>query len=460
MTTMVRMVTPNTNITAGSINTTFLKDKSVTGDKIATTGALDNQVLSYDSATDTVIWQDVSYLDNTFENGIIVTNAQSVFFDDVRIDGDIDLNGDLAISGDIIDLNAITASNSFTLTVNNSGNLTLDPGGHVHADTNNFYVGSFSQAVNITPTSIGAVGTSPDVYATIVDASGASIFRSTVDFQSSTTGIDYGDLTNTPTIPTVPTNVSAFTNDAGYITSSGAVSAVESETTLELSEGLTVDSDIFVGDYDLLSTTGYSSTGVQVVKPDTKAKWAAVSVVEYGGDYNNTLPFGSFHNPTFGGEIHGGTQASPTAAPNGKRAVQFNGAARYGTGASDVHTIANIVIATNETQTSTNRGGQMQFRVTPNDDSSTRDFLKLSGQGSQRIDVDYDPSGHFSQTRVTTQSTDGFEVVGEVKFYDTIELDQKTAHPPNPSQGQMYFNTTDEKFYGYTGTTNGWVALN
>lgn len=32
---------------------------------------------------------------------------------------------------------------------------------------------------------------------------------------------DYNDLTNTPEIPTVPTNVSAFTNDAGYIT--GAV---------------------------------------------------------------------------------------------------------------------------------------------------------------------------------------------------------------------------------------------
>ena len=30
---------------------------------------------------------------------------------------------------------------------------------------------------------------------------------------------DYNDLINTPTIPTVPTNVSAFTNDAGYLTS-------------------------------------------------------------------------------------------------------------------------------------------------------------------------------------------------------------------------------------------------
>jgi hypothetical protein len=31
---------------------------------------------------------------------------------------------------------------------------------------------------------------------------------------------DYDDLTNKPTIPTVPTNISAFTNDSGYITSS------------------------------------------------------------------------------------------------------------------------------------------------------------------------------------------------------------------------------------------------
>lgn len=31
---------------------------------------------------------------------------------------------------------------------------------------------------------------------------------------------DYDDLINKPTIPTVPTNVSAFTNDSGYITSS------------------------------------------------------------------------------------------------------------------------------------------------------------------------------------------------------------------------------------------------
>lgn len=44
----------------------------------------------------------------------------------------------------------------------------------------------------------------------------------------------YTDLTNKPVIPTVPTNVSAFTNDAGYLTSapSMTVSLIDSENTV------------------------------------------------------------------------------------------------------------------------------------------------------------------------------------------------------------------------------------
>lgn len=46
---------------------------------------------------------------------------------------------------------------------------------------------------------------------------------------------DYDDLTNKPTIPVVPTNVSAFTNDAGYITSSALpTNYVTTNTTQEI----------------------------------------------------------------------------------------------------------------------------------------------------------------------------------------------------------------------------------
>ena len=43
---------------------------------------------------------------------------------------------------------------------------------------------------------------------------------------------DYEDLTNKPTIPTVPTNVSAFTNDAGYTTFSGNYNDLTNKPTI------------------------------------------------------------------------------------------------------------------------------------------------------------------------------------------------------------------------------------
>ncbi len=50
----------------------------------------------------------------------------------------------------------------------------------------------------------------------IPDVSG---FVEASDLAAVATSGSYTDLSNTPTIPTIPTNVSAFTNDAGYITS-------------------------------------------------------------------------------------------------------------------------------------------------------------------------------------------------------------------------------------------------
>lgn len=46
-----------------------------------------------------------------------------------------------------------------------------------------------------------------------------SIITGKPTFATVATSGDYADLINKPTIPTVPTNVSAFTNDAGYLTS-------------------------------------------------------------------------------------------------------------------------------------------------------------------------------------------------------------------------------------------------
>ncbi len=47
------------------------------------------------------------------------------------------------------------------------------------------------------------------------------------DLSAVATSGDYDDLLNKPTIPTVPTNISAFTNDAGYLTSHQSLASKE-----------------------------------------------------------------------------------------------------------------------------------------------------------------------------------------------------------------------------------------
>ena len=247
--------------------------------------------------------------------------------------------------------------------------------------------------------------------------------------------LTYDDVANTLTIDSTQSTYG----------DSDAIAAVEGETTLELSEGLTVDTDIFFGDYDLLDNTSYPTTGLKVVKPDTKVKWAGISVIEFGGDYVDELPFGAFHNPTIGGECHGGTEASPTAVPSGKRALQINGSARYGTGAGETHTIANIVINTNENQTSTNRGGNMTFRVTPNGTATTRDMVKLNGNGSTQMDMAFDPSGVFGKTVISSQSTNGIEVDSATTFTDLLTLNPVDYGdlPSSPVRGSIAYLVYD-----------------
>lgn len=66
------------------------------------------------------------------------------------------------------------------------------------------------------------------------------------DFATVATTGSYNDLTDKPTIPVIPTNVSAFTNDAGYITSSGLTNyALKTDTLIKDSDG-NIDETIYV----------------------------------------------------------------------------------------------------------------------------------------------------------------------------------------------------------------------
>ena len=71
----------------------------------------------------------------------------------------------------------------------------------------------------ITNNDIPAVPTVPTNVSAFTNDAGYLTNYTETDPQFSAWDKDYNDLTNKPVIPTVPTNVSAFTNDAGYLTS-------------------------------------------------------------------------------------------------------------------------------------------------------------------------------------------------------------------------------------------------
>lgn len=69
---------------------------------------------------------------------------------------------------------------------------------------------------------------------------------------------NYNDLTNKPTIPTVPTNVSAFTNDVGYLTQHQDISKKQDK--------LIAGSNITIDENNVISATGGGTSNVDDVR--------------------------------------------------------------------------------------------------------------------------------------------------------------------------------------------------
>lgn len=75
-----------------------------------------------------------------------------------------------------------------------------------------------SEAGYVTDGDLSTVATSGS-YTDLTDTPDLSVYAESADLATVATSGSYNDLSDKPQIPTVPTNVSAFTNDAGYITS-------------------------------------------------------------------------------------------------------------------------------------------------------------------------------------------------------------------------------------------------
>lgn len=94
---------------------------------------------------------------------------------------------------------------------------------------------------------------------------------------------NYNDLTNKPTIPVVPTNVSAFTNDAGYLTQHQDISG--KQNTLTAGSGITISNDTISASSQLPANPANNGTYIlkRVVSSGSATdSWESVTV---GGSY-------------------------------------------------------------------------------------------------------------------------------------------------------------------------------
>ena len=164
--------------------------------------------------------------------------------------------------------------------------------------------------INCTATGGGGGGVSEEIDPTVPDYVKAITEADINNWNSkSEFSGDYNDLSNKPTIPTVPTNVSAFTNDAGYIKDIPSEYVTESELDgkgyiTDLSNYYTKEetdtqiSEKTIGVYDDLgrfkSEITHDIGNVEQLETDSKVIVGAINELRNtgGADYDS-LPVGT-----------------------------------------------------------------------------------------------------------------------------------------------------------------------
>ena len=89
-----------------------------------------------------------------------------------------------------------------------------------------------------------------------------SLKANSADLATVATSGSYNDLSNKPTIPTVPTNVSAFTNDAGYITQNDIANKQDK---LTAGENITIENNVISSTGGTQIQSDWNQTNVEAV---------------------------------------------------------------------------------------------------------------------------------------------------------------------------------------------------
>jgi hypothetical protein len=115
-----------------------------------------------------------------------------------------------------------------------------------------------------------------------------------------------------------------------------------------------------IGDFEIDT---YAAHGFEVSAGDQA--WATVTLKENSGSTGK--PVENLANPTIGGEVSGGTVASPTALEADKRMLVLTGMGTLdASGTLPTHAQAQVKFETSEAQSSSACGSRIKFETSPN----------------------------------------------------------------------------------------------
>ena len=297
-------------------------------------------------------------------------------------------------------------------------------------------------------------------YNDLTDKPDLTLKANVSDLAAVATSGDYEDLINTPTIPTVPTNVSDFTNDAGYITGVSWAEVTSKPTFATVATS---------GDYEDLSNTPTIPT-VPTNVSDFTNDAGYITGVAWGditGKPSTFTPAEHNHDGVYAPLASPALTGTPTAptATAGTNSTQIATTA-YVDGA--VSSLVNSAPTTLDTlnELASALGNDPNFATTVATeiggklDSDSANYVKSLSISGQTITV---TKGNNSTSTLTTQDTvyilpkASSETLGGIKVGSNLSINSTgvlSATSQLPSQ-----TSNSGKYLTTNGTTVSWATI-
>ena len=247
-----------------------------------------------------------------------------------------------------------------------------------------------------------------------------------------------------------------------FHTGARAISAVEGESTLDLSGTVTVTGSAATKNTTIGDATvggSFAQHGFTINAGDTC--WAGVNLRETTGGAGK--PINNFSNPSFGSTVFGGTEASKTGVESGKRILVVQGLASQD-GSEPTSANARFMFETTQQQSGSARGSRFVLDTCADDAASTTTSLVVqgntltiseSGNGTLKSGGDLTLDDNVIVTGTTDLQGNLSNSTGDVTVNDNLKVNTNLTVDGNTILGNA--NTDTITANGKLSAVNGFV---